>query len=158
VLLLGAGLRVVLGKQPQHRLLVQVGIPTLFGEGPDPAGAVVEQSHALQVAPSPSKSVLDLVLWPVAVGYGLLFLGEALQLHDLLNDLVDAARAAKSTERLDRRPQQIGVGGTEGMSAIRGVDEASALLVLVARRILLACQERPTTPRPSPPCPAAASA
>jgi hypothetical protein len=39
------------------------------------------------------------------VGHGLLFLGEAFQLHDLLNDLADAAGAAKSADRFDRGPQ-----------------------------------------------------
>src|SRR5215211_4345465 len=62
------------------------------------------------VTPRPGEPVLDLALWPVAVGHGLLFLGEALQLYSLLNDLVDAARAAQSAERLDCGPQQVGVG------------------------------------------------
>jgi hypothetical protein len=104
----------VLGKQLEDGVLVKAGVPALFGESPDPASAVVQQFHALEVAPSPGQSVLDLALWPVAVGHGLLFLGEALQLYSLLNDLVDAARAAQSAERLDRGPQQVGIGRNRG--------------------------------------------
>lgn len=49
---------------------------------------------------------------PRKLEHGLLFFGEAFQLHDLLDDLVNAARAAERADGLDRGPHQVGVGGS----------------------------------------------
>ena len=49
---------------------------------------------------------------PRKLEHGLLFFGEAFQLHDLLDDLVNAARAAERADGLGRGPHQVGVGAS----------------------------------------------
>ena len=74
-------------------------LPAELGGAPHAALAVVEGPHALQVATRPRQAVLDLRRRAVAMRDGLLLLGEAFELDDLLDDLLDRSRVPDRADR-----------------------------------------------------------